>query len=325
MKKISIIVPVYNIEQYIEECINSIINQDFQDFELLLIDDGSKDKSGEICDKYSNISNVKVFHKENGGLSDARNYGIKHSAGQYIMFIDGDDYLYDKSCLSKIANYLNKSNADIVQYKMVYYYMNNDKYVFQKDLVEFKGNFLEKMDYFNKNGKVSVSACDKIIRASMIKDNKIYFEKNLLSEDIKWSYMLYLFTKKIETLNENIYVYRQQRANSISTSRSEKNAHDLFNIIMYWYNYNYESTEIKELYYNLISYWYLILRTNYKKSYYTLEMKEKFKILDKEMFSYNQNYKVLKAYKLSKIIGIPCTIQIMKIYIYLKNKGLIKL
>ena len=93
----SIIVPVYNIENYITECIESIITQTYQNFELILVDDESTDKSGEICDMYAKMySKIKVIHKKNGGLSSARNSGIDNSNGEYLMFIDGDDKLYKK-------------------------------------------------------------------------------------------------------------------------------------------------------------------------------------------------------------------------------------
>ena len=90
--KISIIVPVYNVEQYLPRCIDSILNQSFADFELLLIDDGSKDKSGTICDEYAaKDSRIRLFHKENGGVSSARNVGLDNARGEWLAFIDGDD------------------------------------------------------------------------------------------------------------------------------------------------------------------------------------------------------------------------------------------
>ena len=92
--KISVIVPVYNVEQYLPRCIDSILDQTFTDFELLLIDDGSKDKSGEICDNYAKKdSRIRVFHKENGGVSSARNLGLYNAKGKYIAFIDADDWV----------------------------------------------------------------------------------------------------------------------------------------------------------------------------------------------------------------------------------------
>lgn len=109
--KISIIVPVYNVEQYLPRCIDSILNQSFADFELLLIDDGSKDKSGAICDEYTaKDSRIRVFHKENGGVSSARNLGLDNSKGDYITFVDADDYLLPNTIKSKTID----GNYDLI-------------------------------------------------------------------------------------------------------------------------------------------------------------------------------------------------------------------
>lgn len=101
MPKISIIVPVYNVEKYLRKCIDSILNQTFKDFELILIDDGSTDESGKICDEYNLKDNrIKVIHKENGGLSSARNAGLDIAQGEYIGFVDSDDWIEsDQICI----------------------------------------------------------------------------------------------------------------------------------------------------------------------------------------------------------------------------------
>ena len=119
--KISVIVPVYNVEQYLPRCIDSILSQTFTDFELLLIDDGSTDKSGMICDEYAKKDNrIRVFHKKNGGVSSARNVGLDNVTyasregvnilNKYILFVDSDDYL----CLQHLQNYNDNLNADII-------------------------------------------------------------------------------------------------------------------------------------------------------------------------------------------------------------------
>ncbi len=325
MNKFSIIVPVYNIDKYIDDCISSILKQKYKDYELIIVDDGSTDLSGELCDNYKNIENVKVFHKENGGLSSARNFGISHANGKYLMFIDGDDFLYDNTCLKKISDAIDNTNADVIQYKMVYFYEKIKKYSFQSDFENLKGNIIEKLTQLNQQGRISISACDKVVKTSLIK-NKILFEKGLLSEDIKWSYSLYLNIFSLETINENIYVYRQQRPNSISSMQGvPKKASDLYSTIKYWLNYDYKNSTQKDLYFNMISYWYIILRVKFSKKLYTDEMKKEIKKLDKLLIEYNDNYKVKKAYKLNKIIGYNATLLIMKIYNNLKNKGIIKL
>ena len=91
---VSVIVPVYNVEKYLKDCLESIINQTYKNIEIILVDDGSKDNSGKICDEFANLDNrIKVIHKENGGLSDARNFGLNNAHGEWVMFIDSDDYI----------------------------------------------------------------------------------------------------------------------------------------------------------------------------------------------------------------------------------------
>lgn len=121
MPKISIVVPVYNVEKYIDKCINSILNQTYTDFELLLIDDGSTDRSGEICDQYASIDErVCVIHKSNGGVSTARNIGIKQSKGDYIGFVDADDYIEEEmyEVLFKLIED-NKADISICGFKII--------------------------------------------------------------------------------------------------------------------------------------------------------------------------------------------------------------
>lgn len=114
MPKISIIVPIYNVEKYIEKCIQSILNQTFSDFELILVNDGSTDSCGEICDKYKKLDDrIIVIHKVNGGLSSARNAGIDIARGEYIGFIDSDDYIHEKM-YEILYNNAITYNSDIV-------------------------------------------------------------------------------------------------------------------------------------------------------------------------------------------------------------------
>ena len=327
MIKISIVVPVYNLENYIEKCIKSILSQTYSDFELLLINDGSTDDSLSVMKKYDKDPRIKLLSKANGGLSDARNYGIKHSVGEYIMFIDGDDFLLNDRCLEKIVNELINTKGDILQYKTVRFFSKKEKYIYNAKETKkvLKSDVCSYIGEMNRAGNISVSACDKIIKRDLIVNNNLFFEKDLLSEDVMWSLQLYLQASSICYLDEDIYVYRQQREGSISTTKNSKLCEDLFYIIEYWSDYVYDDKRFKKVYLNIISYWYLILRVNFKSTQYTIEMKKFFKKKDKEMLSYHDNPKVLMAFKTSRIVGVSITLKAMRVYLYLKNKGLIAL
>ena len=115
--KYSVIIPVYNSEKYLRKCIDSILAQKYKDFEIILVDDESKDLSAKICDDYAQKDNrVKVIHKTNGGTADSRNVGIRAASGDYIMFVDNDDYWKRKDTLEDIDCQLNESHADVLMY-----------------------------------------------------------------------------------------------------------------------------------------------------------------------------------------------------------------
>ncbi len=110
---VSVIVPIYKVEEYLRECVDSIINQTYKNLEIILVDDGSPDNCGEICEEYArNDSRVTVYHKENGGLSDARNYGMARSHGEYITFVDSDDVIKE-NFVEALMELIHKYNADI--------------------------------------------------------------------------------------------------------------------------------------------------------------------------------------------------------------------
>ncbi|MFI3298111.1 MAG: glycosyltransferase family 2 protein [bacterium] len=132
MIKISVIVPVYNAEDYLDECINSILSQTFSEFELLLINDGSSDKSKEICDSYTSNTNVKVFHKKNSGVSDTRNFGIEQATGKWLVFIDSDDII-EANMLEILYNSVTSNQADAAAIRA--YRIRNKQIIFPKTAI----------------------------------------------------------------------------------------------------------------------------------------------------------------------------------------------
>ena len=126
----SVILPIYNVEKYLNECVESILAQTFKDYEIILVDDGSKDGSGAICDAYAEQYDfIKVIHKENGGSSDARNKGIEAAKGEYIVYIDGDDYVIRFDFLESIYKKIDEENTDIVLYKFAKFF--DDEKIFE--------------------------------------------------------------------------------------------------------------------------------------------------------------------------------------------------
>lgn len=215
MKKISVIVPVYNVERYLKRCIESIINQTYKDLEIILVDDGSTDSSGNICDEYKKIDKrISVIHKKNGGLSDARNEGLKVVTGTYIAFVDSDDFL-DLDMYEYMQKNIEKENADIVICGTKIDY-DNGKIIVKssKKLEEFdtKRALIE----LNSFKTFDMSVWNKLYKKSVI--DRIMFPVGKKSEDYFVMYRYFDRAQKVVVLPEAKYHYIQ-RENSISRGK----------------------------------------------------------------------------------------------------------
>lgn len=212
---ISIVVPVYNVETYLKECIESIRRQTYQNFEVILVDDGSSDQSGRICDEYAKIDKrVRVIHKANGGLSDARNVGIKIARGEFLTFIDSDDYISD-NYLGVLMNAQQRYDADIVQGEMTKKCKKLGKTnpKFTVEVMEPKEAFRKLLCY----KRPQVYACCKLYRKTLLLNNSIFYPVGRLNEDCATTYKMILQSNRSVFIPEIIYFYRTTE-NSILNS-----------------------------------------------------------------------------------------------------------
>ena len=172
MTKISVIVPVYKVEKYIGECINSILAQTFKDFELILVDDGSPDKSGEICDSYAQKDNrIKVFHKKNGGVSSARNFGIDKAVGEWLCFIDSDDTILP----TYLENFeLDKVKSDI--YMQGYVKVKESRIIETHDFTKCKESDFASILAYSEDNNIINSPCFKLYKSSIVNTNRVRFD-----------------------------------------------------------------------------------------------------------------------------------------------------
>lgn len=215
--KISVIVPVYNVEKYLCKCIDSIINQTYTNLEIILIDDGSPDNCGVVCDDYFLKDNrIKVIHKENGGLSDARNAGLDIAIGDYISFIDSDDYIH-KDFYKTLINLIVKYNADIAQCEFLDVYeedvdnFSNDKlYINEKITILNNNEAINNL--FNENYVNTVVVWNKLYKKELFKN--IRYPKGKIHEDEYTTYKLLFSAKKIVSISMQMYYYLR-RSNSI--------------------------------------------------------------------------------------------------------------
>lgn len=219
MIKLSIIVPVYNVERYIEKCVNSIMNQTFKEFELILVDDGSTDSCGVICDKYANLDpRVKVIHKKNGGLSSARNVGIKMSSAKYIAFVDSDDWIDEKmyEIMYKIME--KNENIDIVQCGYIDAESEDIEIETNYNSIEFEvmDKKLALKNIYGLNAKENVVAWNKIYKYHLF--NEISFPEGKIHEDMFTTHRLLYKSNQVAFINEKLYFYRKT-PNSITNSK----------------------------------------------------------------------------------------------------------
>lgn len=196
--KISVIVPVYNVKKYLSRCIDSILAQTFTDFELLLIDDGSKDNSGKICDEYAkNDCRIRVFHKKNGGVSSARNVGIDNSVGEWIVFADADDY-FTPTAFASFSKFLD------LHYDFILFNAMKRKGRLTKTMFNYTN--CEKPKFFKLKGH---AVWGHLFRKNLICSNKLYFnEKLAYSEDIVFLYKYLLCSKYNYACEDIVYIYR---------------------------------------------------------------------------------------------------------------------
>lgn len=237
--KVSVIVPVYNIKNYIVECVESVIRQTYDNWECLLVDDGSTDGSEVICDKYEeNNSKIVAIHKKNGGLSSARNKGIKASSGEYLFFIDGDDYISDRA-LEHFVSILENSYTDIVLGHMMKFRENSTPENF--------GDIIESSCLKNKNGRDAFCEIVKryngmmmgvrgLYKRDFITSNALFFDEKLrYSEDQDWTVRIFNVASGVSSNENRDYYYREGRTGSLMNSINVSKIEQLLTIYDRWF------------------------------------------------------------------------------------------
>lgn len=261
MSRFSIIVPVYNVEIYLEECVRSVLAQTFSDFELLLVNDGSKDSSGALCDQLATTdSRIWVIHQENQGLSGARNTGINAATGDYLMFLDSDDWWESNDCLQKIADRLAMTRADILSFNYKKSFDGQLSAPYFQDAPEATEQTLP---HLMERGLWVTGACNKAIRRTLITENQIFFRRGITSEDIDWTLRIALSGTVFDYIDVCVFVYRQRRG-SITHSVSFKSVQCLCDNVQYCTQLLVQSSAAKVLALRpFISYQYATLLFNY--------------------------------------------------------------
>lgn len=242
MAKISIVVPVYNSEKYLNKCIDSLINQTIKDIEIVIVNDGSTDNSQKIIDEYAQKypSKIKKFYKENGGQASARNLGIKNATGEFIAFVDVDDYVELDTYEGIVEEMMNK-NLDIVCFDF-YEIVGDEK-------KEFNHYFFNGIDVDKKYIVSESSPCNKVIRRSLIVDNEIYFLENRIYEDLATIPVLGKYTSKIKFLDKRLYYYVIHSNSTMRQVSYNRKIEDIFFVVDKLYKDFAETRYVEELEY----------------------------------------------------------------------------
>lgn len=297
MPKISIIIPVYNVEKYIDKCLSSLVNQTLEDIEIIVVNDGSPDNSQKIIDNYVKKypNKVKSFIKENGGQGSARNFGLTKANGEYIGYVDSDDYV-ELDMYEKLYNVAKKKNLDIVICGSYNVYENGNKYI------ELEKDFLG-------NGKINaffgrMAVWNKIYKRKLLVTSKVQFRSKVWYEDLDFTVKMILNSKKIGYVNEPLYDYLIREGSTMNNSNVDRNLEILlaFDELRNDNNYKkyYAEIEYLAIYHIFITAITRIIRIDNNKSKKEVINKLRRYVIDN--FSQYNNNKYLKLLDRNKKI-----------------------
>lgn len=323
--KISIIVPVYNVKDYLEQCINSLLHQSYNAYEIILVDDGSTDGSSAICDHWAVHPNIKVIHQDNRGLSAARNSGIIQATGEYILFVDSDDYIAE-DILTVLQKYINTGSPDVVMLKANKVYRDGSIAEVDEmmDRSRIKNRSREEvLAYLATLNKFPGSSCTKMINRVFLQNHELYFPPNKSYEDLYWSFRLFVYADTFDYCSEDYYYYRQNREGSITNTFTKdkfKHSIDIIPYVMTLLDQTKNNEGYRKSVYSMLAYHYGIVLMQY---YRLPEEEKKTYIKELKKYSYLLRYRKDVKSKIARIsvrlFGIGIASFFANVYYRLKN------
>ncbi|MBF0713643.1 glycosyltransferase [Gemella sp. GH3] len=312
---ISIVVPVYNVSDYLERCVDSLINQNYSNLEIILVDDGSTDNSGDLCDEFAKKdSRIVVYHKENGGLSDARNYGVMKANGDYIGFVDSDDYV-NYNMYNHLYNVAKETDADIVECNVVRVYANGHtrshyKGPEYKEIIDTKQYLKEILSMDRVYGSVWC----KLIKSPLAKQLK--FSLGKYYEDLFYNYDLFNLDNLKIAITSGSYYYYYIRENSITTENFNSKHMDMLEIMNLIHVFTLENyPEYEEIAFVRLTFAYLSI-------FNKLIMVDKYKDFSEYReivkFFKNNKYKIIKCKKASRSLKLAVILLLLNKNMYKK-------
>lgn len=312
----SVIVPVYNVEKYLRECIDSVLAQTFEDFELILVDDGSTDSSGCICDEYAEKdSRIKVIHKENEGQSTARNKGIENASGFFAVFLDSDDFFCDSRFLQDVRNCIEKE-TEVIIYRYCKYYDDGR--------IDPCGIHLANIDCREKTSFLKELICrdaffcscwSKCVRLSLLKQNQIQFDSTLSCEDMDWYYHVVSKAQHYKVIDKP-YIYYRQHANSVTSTFSQKSIVDYIATVSKWSDCFEKIKNAEERFVMLSSLakLYCNLLISYSRHRNELKVYQKDIFSYRYLLNYDLNPRTTIIHRFSCLFGLRMTCFLMRVF-----------
>lgn len=319
--KLSIVIPVYNVEKYLGECLESILNQQHDECEIILVDDGSTDRSGSLCDKYAS-NYIRVIHKENGGLSSARNAGLKVAKGKYIAFVDSDDRIAEDS-IKSILGWIKETDVDVCFMDAVMFYPNG-KMNSLGDCIEqsqVRGKTKEEVfQYLSTRPKYPGSACTKLFRRDFLLENNLFFPRDRrLSEDLGYVLDCLLAAEKYDCLNIPYYEYRQSREGSITAQVNGKTFDGMAQFVSQTIEKTCDGKQPKNAIstyaLSFVAYEYSIMLWQYSRLNGDDKRQARGVLQNYQwILQYGRTKKIKMVYMLQKVCGLEMSAKILNIY-----------
>lgn len=327
---LSIVIPIYKVEDYLERCVKSVLNQDYKDIEVILVDDGSPDRCPQICDELAKTDDrIKVIHKPNGGLSSARNVGIDAASGKYLAFLDSDDQ-WVLGALNPLMKQLDDTKAEMLMFRSQSLYpdgtimQRNDGEVFKDTLNVY--NRTDLYDILIKSGNMHEQAGTHFVNTSFIKNNHLYFKEGILGEDTEWMFRVMRMVPKIAVSDIVLQTYTEKRPGSITNTNSVKSLNDLIYVVQESIDYYKRNTYLDVCKYELAQCAYL---WSIALGYYSMlshnDAKEFKSVLKKQckqlpLTTHPKSKMVGMVYS---VLGFYLTSKILTLYMNLHSRNLV--
>ena len=324
--KISVIIPVYNSTRYLAACVDSIRNQSYGSIEIILVDDGSTDGSDEVCNRFAEEDErILVIHQKNSGTSSARNTGLRVASGEYVMFMDNDDYWNDSFCLEKIVKQLNESNADVLMFSTIEYWQNEEKYIYPSETGNRREVFGKSKEqalrYLIGNGLLYRAVWSKVIKKKLIEKNNLFFLQGIRNEDSEWTGKMLLCAENYDWFEQPFYIYRKGHEGAqTSKPNTYRTVLDLKEILVKYIgiakkNESIWSHEFREVYLSYFAYLFTVWMAQAEMLHQPEIQKDK-KEMKKyvEVLKYDLDPSVKIVKKVYMICGYRITAKLLKVY-----------